>query len=232
MRKFSWPLLLALLIPVPAAFAAEPAPPRYNAVTLQADAQREVQNDLLDATLFVAVNDSTPAGVANAVNKSVNDALRLAKDYRGVRVRSGNNQTYPVYSRGNQLQGWRGRGEIRTESKDFEAASSLIGKLQSTMQLGGIQFTVSPESRRAVENELIAEAIAAFKARAEIVKSALGGRGYKLQNLNVVSGRNVPQPRFAMARAAEAAPTVAPPNLEAGISVVTVTANGTIEILE
>jgi len=232
MRKFSWPLLLALLIPVPAALAAEPAPPRYNAVTLQADAQREVQNDLLDATLFVEVNDSTPAGVANAVNKSVNDALRLAKDYRGVRVRSGNNQTYPVYSRGNQLQGWRGRGEIRIESKDFEAASSLIGKLQSTMQLGGIQFTVSPESRRAVENELIAEAIAAFKARAEIVKSALGGRGYKLQNLNVVSGRNVPQPRFAMARAAEAAPTVAPPNLEAGISVVTVTANGTIEILE
>ena len=231
MPEIRW-LLFAALIPCLPALAAEPASPRYNTVTLQADAQREVQNDLLNATLFVEVNDATPAGVSNAVNRSVNEALRVAKEYKGVRVRSGNNQTYPVYSKANQLQGWRGRGEIRVESKDFEAASGLIGTLQSTMQLSGMQFTVAPESRRAVENELITEAIAAFKARAEIAKAALGGRGYKLQTLNVSSGRSQPpQPYMAMARA-QAAQEVAPPNLEAGISLVTVNANGSIEILE
>jgi predicted secreted protein len=231
MFRIQW-LLLAALIPSLAAPAAEPTPPRYNTVTLQADAQREVQNDLLNATLFVEVNDATPAGVANAVNRSINEALRAAKEYKGVRVRSGNNQTYPVYSKANQLQGWRGRGEIRVESRDFEAASSLIGKLQSTLQLSGMQFTVAPESRRAVENELITEAIAAFKARAEIARAALGGRGYKLQNLNVSSGRPLPpQPYMAMARA-QAAQEAAPPSLEAGISLVTVNANGSIEILE
>lgn len=225
-------LALSIAVPAPSVLSAEPAPPRYNTVTLQADAQREVQNDLLNATLFVEVNDATPAGVANAVNKSINEALRVAKEYKGVRVRSGNNQTYPVYSKANQLQGWRGRGEMRLESKDFEAASALIGKLQSSLQLGGIQFTVAPESRRAAENELITEAIAAFKARAEIAKTALGGRSYKLQNLNVASGRNVTsQPYMAMARA-QAAAEVAPPNLEAGISLITVDANGSIEILE
>jgi predicted secreted protein len=156
----------------------------------------------------------------------------VAKEYTNVRVRSGNNQTLPVYSKANQLQGWRGRGEIRLESKDFEAASALIGKLQSAMQLSGIQFTVAPESRRAVENELITEAIARFKARAEIVKAALGGRGYKLQNLNVGSVHALPpQPYMAMARA-QAAPEAVPPNLEAGVSLVTVNANGSIEILE
>ncbi len=225
-------LALALFLPAAAVSAAEPAPPRYNTVTLQADAQREVQNDLLNATLFVEVNDATPAAVANAVNKSVNEALRVAKEYKNVRARSGNNQTLPVYSKANQLQGWRGRGEIRLESKDFEAASALIGKLQSGMQLSGIQFAVAPESRRAVENELITEAIAAFKARAEIAKAALGGRGYKLQNLNVGSVRALPpQPYMAVARA-QAAPEAAAPNLEAGVSLVTVTANGSIEILE
>ena len=231
MPEIRW-LLFAALIPSLSAAAAEPTPPRYNTVTLQADAQREVQNDLLNATLFVEVNDATPAGVANAVNRSVNEALRVAKEYKGVRVRSGNNQTYPVYSKANQLQGWRGRGEIRVESRDFEAASGLIGKLQSTMQLSGMQFTVAPESRRAVENELITEAIAAFKARAEIARAALGGRGYKLQNLNVSSGRAVPPPQPYMAMRAQAAQEVAPPNLEAGISLVTVNANGSIEILE
>ena len=138
----------------------------------------------------------------------------------------------PVYARANVLQGWRGRAEIRIESRDFEAASALIGKLQTNMQLGGINFSVSPEARRTVENELITEAIAAFKARADIVKAALGGRSYKLQRLNVANGYNAPQPRFAVARMASASAEVAAPSLEAGVSVVTVNANGAIEVLD
>ena len=121
----------------------------------------------------------------------------------------------------------------RIESRDFEAASKLIGQLQAGMQLGSMTFSVSPEARRAAENDLIAEAIAAFKARAEIIKTALAGRSYKLQRLNVSSGYNAPQPRFAAAaRMAAAAPEVAAPNLEAGVSVVTVNAGGAIEVLE
>jgi predicted secreted protein len=219
-----------LLVAVSAA-AAEP-PPRYNTVELQAGAQREVQNDLLNASLYVELNDPSPAALANAINKSVNEALRIARDYKGVRVRSGNNQTYPVYAKGNILQGWRGRAEIRIESKDFETASGLIGKLQAGMQLGNITFSVSPEARRVAENELITEAIGAFKARAEIIKAALAGRGYKLQRLNLTNGYNIPQPRLAMARMAAPAQEVVAPNLEAGVSVVTVSANGTIEVFE
>jgi predicted secreted protein len=220
-----------LLLAATSIVAAE-NPLRYNTVELQAEAQREVQNDLLNANLYVELNDPNPAALANAINKSVNDALRIAKEFKGVKVRSGNNQTYPVYAKGNVLQGWRGRAELRIESKDFEAASRLIGKLQADMQLASMTFAVSPEARRAVENELITEAIGAFKARAEIVKAALAGRGYKLQRLNVANGYNVPQPRLAMARVAAAAAEVAAPNLEAGVSVVTVTANGAIEVLE
>lgn len=206
--------------------------PRYNTIDLQAEAQREVQNDLLNATLFVELNDASPAALANAINKSVNDALRIARDYKNVRVRSGNSQTTPVYAKANVLQGWRGRAEIRLESRDFEAASALIGKLQAGMQLGSLNFSVSPEARRSAENELIAEAITAFKARAEIIKTALGGRGYKLQRLNVAQGYNGPQPRYAMAARMAASPEVAAPNLEAGASMLSVNANGAIEVLE
>lgn len=229
-RILKWVWIAALLLAA-AAPAAELVAPRYNSVELQAEAQREVQNDLLNATLYVEMNDASPAALANALNKSINEALRVAKEHKGVRARSGNNQTFPVYTKGNQLQGWRGRAEIRIEARDFEAASGLIGKLQSGMQLGGMHFSVSPEARRAVENELIAEAIAAFKSRAEIVRTALAGRGYRLQHLNIATGYNPPQPRLAMARAA-VAQEVAAPNLEAGVSLVTVTANGAIEVID
>jgi predicted secreted protein len=229
--RTGWPILPAMWCFFPAAQAAEPAAPRYNTVEFQADVRREVQNDLLNATLYVEVNDASPAVVADRVNKSVNEGLRTAREFKGVTARSGSSQTFPVYTRGNVLQGWRGRAEIRLESKDFEAASRLIGKLQSSMQLGGMHFSVAPETRRAVESELIAEAIAAFKARAGTVQSALAGSGYKLQHLNISTGHNAPQPRFAMARAA-AAPEVTAPDLEGGVSQITVTARGAIEVLE
>jgi predicted secreted protein len=232
MRAMKWLYLAASLALAGTALAADPAP-RYNTIELQADAQREVANDTLSASLFVELNDANPAALANAINKAANEALRVARDYKSVRVRSGNNQTYPVYAKGNVLQGWRGRAEIRIESRDFEAASGLIGKLQAGMQLGSLSFSVSPEARRQTENELIAEAIGAFKSRADIVRGALAGRGYKILRLNVNSGSSAPPPRFAMARAlAAGAPEVAAPNLEGGVSLVTVTLGGAIEVLD
>ena len=230
MRAMKWLFFAASLALPGGALAAEPAP-RYNMIELQADAQREVANDTLNAGVFVELNDTNPAALASALNKVANEALRIARDYKNVSVRSGNNQTYPVYAKGNVLQGWRGRAEIRIESRDFESASGLIGKLQAGMQLGSLGFSVSPEARRRTENELIAEAIGAFKARAEIVRGALAGRGYKIVRLSVNSGASPPPPRFPMARAlAAGAPEVAAPNLEGGASLITVTAGGAIEV--
>jgi predicted secreted protein len=224
--------MAALLTLAGTALAADPAP-RYNVIELQAEAQRELPNDTMSASLYVELNDANAAALATAVNKAANEALRVAREYPSVRARSGNNQTYPVYAKGNVLQGWRARAEVRLESQDFEAASRLIGKLQAGMQLGNMAFSVSPEARRQAENELIAEAIAAFKARAEIVRGALAGRSYKIQRLNVNNGYSAPPPRFAMARVLSAgAPEVAAPNLEGGVSLVTVTVGGAIEVLD
>ncbi len=232
MGALKWFFLAASLALAGAALAAEPAP-RYNVVELQAEAQRELPNDTVTANLYVELNDGNAAALAAAVNKAANEALRVAREYSSVRVRSGNNQTYPVYAKGNVLQGWRARAEVRLESKDFEAASRLIGRLQSGMQLGNIAFSVSPQARRQAENELIAEAIAEFKARAEIVRGALAGRSYKIQRLNVNTGYSAPPPRFAVARVmAAGAPEVAAPNFDGGVSVVTVTVGGAIEVFD
>ena len=225
-------LCLAALLPLAAAaHAAEPRQPHYNVVELRAEAQREVQNDLLNAALYVEMNDASAAALAGAINKGVNEALRTAKNFPAVKVRSGSNQVYPVYSKGNTLEGWRGRAEIRIESRDFEAASALIGKLQATMQLASLNFSVAPDSRKAVEDELMVEAIKAFKVRAEVAKGALGGRDYRIVRISVAGGYNGPQPRFAAARAASS-PEVAAPSFEAGTSQVTVTASGAVEVVE
>jgi predicted secreted protein len=201
-----------------------------NSVEFQADAQREVANDTLKATLYAELSDANSAQLANTLNRTLADALKSAAEFKTVRARSGGNQTYPVYDRQNKLTGWRGRAEIRIDSRDFAAAAALIGKLQSGMQLAGVSFAVSSELRRQTENELITEAIAAFRARADIVRQSLAGRSYKIRRITLNTGGFAPQPRPYMAARALASAEVAPPPLEGGQSTVTVSASGAIDV--
>jgi len=50
-----------------------------------------------------------------------------------------------------QAEAQRGRAEIRIESRDFESASTLIGRLQSGMKLGGMSFSVAREARFGID---------------------------------------------------------------------------------
>ncbi|MGH8755438.1 MAG: SIMPL domain-containing protein [Burkholderiales bacterium] len=202
-------------------------PPSYNVVDLQAEAQREIQNDLMTASLYVEQSGENPARVSNLVNKIVNEALRVAGDVKNLKASTEGYQTYPVYDKTNRLEAWRVRSEIRIESKDFSAASNLIGKLQSTMQLSSLGFTVSPEARRQAENELIAQAISNFRERADIVKQSLNGRGYKVRKMSINTSGFHPRPLSARGIAAQ---EVAAPNVEGGTSQVTVNINGSIEV--
>ena len=132
---------------------------------------------------------------------------------------------------GDKPGGWRGRSEIRLESRDFEAAARLIGRLQSSMQLLSVSFGVSRQYKVDTENEIIGEALQAFRARAEIVRRALGGQGYVLQRMQIATGGSGPPPRpLARAMATGVAAEAAPPQFEGGMSTITVNVNGTIRI--
>lgn len=213
-----------------AAIAQAPEP-RFNQVELQAEAAREVQNDLMTANLYAEASDPSAAKVADQLNRVTAEALKTAGAEKAVKARSGYSQTYPVNDRNGRVTGWRGRSEIRLESKDAKAMAALIGRLQATMQLSGVSFSVSPELRRQVENELINEAVAAFKARADIAAKAIGGRSFRIRRigLNAGGGAPVPRPMLARGMAAQSA-EVSTPVFEAGTSVVTVVAAGTVEV--
>jgi predicted secreted protein len=223
---------LATSLAAATALAQAPVEPRFNQVDLQAEVSREVQNDLMTATLVAEANDPSAAQVATQLNRITADALKIAAEFKTVKTRSGFTNTFPVYDRAGKLTGWRGRSEVRLESKDVQAMSILIGRLQSSMQLGGVAFTVSPEVRRQVQNELLTEAVAAFRDRADIATKALGGRSYKIRRVSLNTGGFVPGPRPMMAERAMAASasSVPPPTFEGGTSMVQVNANGTVEV--
>lgn len=211
---------------------AHAEPLNYNVISLDAEARREMANDLMRASLFAEMNDADAAKLANNINNKMHEAKKLAGAYPGIRFSAGDNQTYPVYDQKNRMTGWRSRAEVRLECRDFRQCSELIGKLQSVLQLGSWEFTIADETRQRVESELTSEAIAAFRGKAEVVAKAFKSKNYRIVNM-ALNSRMPYAPRMAYAKAGVmAAAEAAPPMADGGTGSVMVTVNGSIQVQE
>ncbi|RMQ47440.1 hypothetical protein ALQ04_03874 [Pseudomonas cichorii] len=206
---------------------------RYNQISLRAEVNQEVQRDLMLVTLYSEAQNSDPAKLAAQITETLNKALGQARQVKEVTIRQGSRNSYPIYDeKGQAITGWRERAELRLESADFAALSKLTGELLNDLKMGGMDFSISTPTRKASEDALLKDAVAAFKARAQLVTEALGGTGYKLVNLNLNTS-GYPQPylrapvMMMKAERADAAPT---PDVEAGTSQVSVSADGVIEV--
>jgi len=229
MTKARRACLLALLL-VPLAAAAQGAETLFNLVSFAAQASREVPNDLLGATLAAETEGSDPAALAAEVNRTMQNALALAREYRQVKVRSGSYQTLPVYDK-HRIARWRARQDLRLESTEFAAVTELIGRLQSSMVVSGMTLSVSTEARRHAENSLIGEALAAFDERARLVRDALKAKGYRIRDLQVSGGGGGgPVPMASMAARAAVSELRTAPAVEAGTTRIVITASGTIQL--
>ncbi len=201
-------------------------------VDFQTEVSEVLANDILRARLSIELNDKDSARLARNLTLAINEAMAKTKAFPQVKVSTGNQQNWPIYTDKQRLDGWRGRAELRLESKDFKAAAELLAQLQQNMQLQHIEFAASDESRKALEQSLTTQAIAAFRDKANTVRSAWGAKSYQLVQMNLNSAQGgYPRPPIAMAMMkmadAESAPVQ---ELSAGESRVTISVNGTIQL--
>jgi predicted secreted protein len=194
-------------------------------VNLQAEASREVENDQLVAVLAAEAQGANPAELAETVNRKMAEALKSAKEVPSVKLRSGNYQTFPQRGKEGRIEGWQVSQELRLESGEVAAAARLIGRLQQNLNVRSMAMRLAPQTRRAAEDALIAEAVSAFETRAEVVRKALKAKGYGVRELNIGAGGGPRPLQYEMA-AARAAPVA----VEAGVSQVTVTVSGSIQL--
>ena len=201
-------------------------------VSFQAQAAAEIENDLMRAVLYVEDEDASPPRLAERVNRALADAVRTAKSAEGVKVKTGGYNTWPIYDK-TRIVRWRARTDLVIEGSDFRRVSELVGKLQATLRLGGIDFSVSPEARKKAEDALLAGAIGEFRDRAARIAEAFGARGWRVRDVSVNAdgGMPPPMPRVMMAAWAVAADEVAtPPSVEGGTSRVVMVVSGAVEM--
>ena len=228
------PLFAGLFLLSPA-FADEDAV--YNQVSISAEASADVENDTLVAELFIEHQAKTAAEAAEVVNAAIDWGVKQAQSIEGVKVRTLEYNTTPVYSKTRsasdvytpQIMEWRVSQAMRVESTDADALSELITGLQQRLAIRQIGYEVSKALREATESVLIDEAILAFQQRAGQVARGFGHDGYKLVKVNINSGGMRPPVPYARSMAMEAA-APAPVAIEAGTSTLKINVNGTVEL--
>jgi len=207
--------------------------PRYNQVSLRAEVSQEVAHDLMHVTLFTEGQANDPAKLAGETTATLNAAVEQARKIKGITVSLGSRNSYPIYDdKGQKITGWRERAEVRLESSDFAALSQLTADLLGKLKMGSMNFSIADATRAKNEDAMMKGAVDAFKARAQVLTDALGGKGYKLVSLNLnTSGAPQPMPVMRMAAMKADSYGGAPAQeIEAGTSQVTVSADGTIEV--
>ncbi|MDQ0650754.1 SIMPL domain-containing protein [Pseudomonas cedrina] len=206
----------------------------YNQIALRAEASQEVARDKMIVTLYTESQNSDPAKLAAEITTAMNQALDQARAVKDVTLRQGSRNSYPIYDNKNQkITGWRERAELRLESADFPALSKLTGELLNTLKMDSMDFAIADETRKSSEDALLKDAVAAFKARAQLATDALGGKGYKIVNLNFnTNGYPMPYARGGMMMKAAMADSAPTPEVEAGTSQVSMSAEGVIEVMQ
>ena len=213
-------------------------PPPQGVLGLSANASTEVVKDVLSVT-FSTTREGSDANTVQAQLKQALDAA-LAEAKKAARpgqvdVQTGNFSLYPRYAnattsgRGATITGWQGSAELIVEGRDMAAIGQLTGRI-TTMTIARVAYRLSREASQRVEGDVVAGAIAAFRAKAESYAKLFGYAAYAVREVNVSSNDQQAMP-MAMARLSTTSANSADAlSVEPGKALVTATVNGTIQM--
>ncbi len=203
-----------------------------NVVSLSASATQEVAQDTLSISMSTSRDGADAASVQMQLKQAVENALAIAKPLTqpgAMDVRTGAFSLYPRHDRQGKISSWNGSAEMVIEGKDVARVSATAGKVQS-LSIQHLGFSLSREARQKVEAEVQGQAIAAFRAKAQVVSRQFGFDAFSLREVNVSNSDSMHSPRprmMAMEMKASATMDSSVP-VEAGKSAVTVMVSGTV----
>jgi predicted secreted protein len=211
------------------AFAAETVD-RRPALRLEVSATAAVTEDIAHATLFVERQHANPITAQQEVNRVLSAALAKAKASTGVQVKTGSAHTQANHGKDGLIVAWTVRNEVILESTKSEKLSQLVTELSETMSISSLGFSLSDAARKKIQTALQAEAIAAFKQKAQKATEQFGFSRYTIESAQI-SGDNsysgLRQKAYAMKGGlAEAAPV----SMEAGETSVSVSVSGVVRM--
>ena len=183
-------LSLALLALPITSFAAEPVSHQPTDVSFSVEAEREVERDLLQVSLFYQAEGNDLSALNKTMAEKMNKAIELAKAQSAVEIKDNSRNTWIRYDNKGKQQGWIARAELTLESKDSQALSTVVHELDGVLAIDSVRASISREKLSSLENELTKEALAKFKDKALLLQESLQMKGYTIQNLEISSPKD------------------------------------------
>lgn len=236
--RYGWMLLLAATaIGAQAQAPSLPVPPS-GVLNLTTTATTEVTKDVLTVVFSVTREgseaQSLQSGLKQALDAALAEARKIAKPGQ-VDVQTGNFSLYPRYAspaKGSQpvISGWQGTAELSVQGKDVAAIAQLTGRIQ-TMTIARVGYSLSREAREKFEADVVAQAIARWRAKALQMSQQFGYTGYSVREVSVATSEppSPPTPMLMKAARASAMADEALPT-EAGKGDVTATVSGSAQM--
>jgi predicted secreted protein len=201
----------------------------FNVINLQAQAEREIPNDQMIVILAAEHEGSDAARISQEINKDMQWALDIIKTYKDINSKTGNYQTWPVYNK-QTITGWRSSQQVEIKSENVAGLTELVGKLQENLQVKQMNFSPTDATRKRHENELIEEAMLAFRERVAIIGKHMDQKSHRIVNIHINTGGHFPPIMYERAALKTMAMDVAPPPaVEAGVSKITVDISGSVQ---
>lgn len=223
----------ALFIWAQAAFCQNITQPELiQRVTLSASASVQIAQDVLTLSLTTTREAADAQAVQTQLKAALDDALTLARREAkgsGVEVRTGRFGLSPRYDRNGKMTGWQGSAELVLQGGDFARMGEIAGKVQ-TLTVASASFGLTPEQRQGAETIAQSQAIAQFRQRAGEATKSFGYVTYSLIEANVSAGDSGGGRPPMMAMSARTVAADAPVPLEAGLTSVTVTVSGSVQL--
>jgi predicted secreted protein len=184
-------------------------------VSFAVERTREVANDWITAVVGTSDEDSDAARLADRVNKRMNEALAIAKQAKGVEVKSGGYATQPVHDKDGKIARWAASQDLYLESSDVDGRERA--RRQAADQLLSALDRVQRVARDAAQDRGAADRRCAQRVHGarKKVAAGLGARDYEIVSVSIQTpGGGGPVPMYA--RAEMAMDKVAAPSFESG----------------
>lgn len=200
-------------------------------VNLSANERVEIEQDLLTAHFQYQAENPDAADLQDSINKVMTKALAEAEKVQSVKAST---QGYYVHqydrSHGEGARRdmvWRGHQGLQIKGKKADELLALSGELQKMgLAMNGLNYSVSPELLEETRENLLEDAIAKLKTKAERTAKALGKNNVELLQINVDMGGDY-HPQMArtmamdvgMAKMEMSAPVAAPGETQVTLNV-------------
>lgn len=220
--------ILLLLMLLDTGFASEAN--TYNRITYQVSEQKEVNNDEITVTMSIERDNQNATKLAEEINQIIISVNKTIQKFPGVKSTTSDYSIRPIYTRDKRLDHWRGTSSIVVKSQSNEEMAALVQVLQKTMAIKSTRYSVSADRKEEIQSGMIEAALKKFNARAQMVSKSMGFKKYRLVNLNINNSGNTPRPIYTMASTKAMPESITAPTFDSGITTLSVTVSGTIEM--